>query len=400
MIKTFKHGDETQISPHFKACEFQCKCGAGHDFQLDTDLVDYMEQLFVAIPKLFGIKVKSITVSSGFRCPDHDRSPSVGGSGTGQHTLGRAADFVCNGEDGKPIVSYLVCCAMQDIGFRGIARINDYYTHGDDRASGKWYGDETKGNSTVTDDFYKYYNVQKEAKPMMNGIDVSAHQGKIDWTKVQTDFAILRAGYGKEISQKDAQFEANYAGAKAADIPVGVYWYSYAMTPEEAQKEAEVCLEVINGKQFGYPIYFDVEEEKQLKLGKEKVSAIILAFLEKVEAAGYWVGLYMSASPLSDLVTDSIKNRFAVWVANVDVSKPSYSGAYGMWQYSWKGKLDGISGDVDLDHCYTDYPAQIKAKGLNGYGKQIEKPPETVTDSITVEMTVNGKKYSGTLTAK
>ena len=71
-----------------------------------------------------------------------------------------------------------------------------------------------------------------------------------------------------------------------------------------------------------------------------------------------------------------------------------------MWQYSWKGKISGISGDVDLDYCYTDYPAQIKAKGLNGYGKPIEKPPEIVKDSITVEMTVNGKKYSGTLTAK
>ena len=392
MIKTFKHGDSTKLSAHFDVNEFQCKCGKGHDFQLDTDLVDKLEKLFTALD------CSKIVISSGFRCVEHDKK--VGGTGTGQHTIGKAADLCCYGQDGKPIVTYKVCCAAQDIGFTGIARINDSHTHCDVRSVGKWYGDETKGNGSVTTDFYEYFGMQKEAKPMMNGIDVSAHQGKIDWTKVKTDFAILRAGYGKEISQKDAQFEANYEGAKAAGIPVGVYWYSYAMTPEEAHKEAEVCLEVIKDKQFGYPIYFDVEEEKQLKLGKEKVSAIILAFLEKVEAAGYWVGLYMSASPLSDLVTDSIRNRFAVWVANVGVQKPDYSGAYGMWQYSWKGKLDGISGDVDLDHCYTDYPAQIKAKGLNGYGKPIEKPPEIVKDSITVEMTVNGKKYSGTLTSK
>ena len=393
MIKTFKHGDSTKLSAHFAVNEFQCKCGKGHDFQLDTDLVDKLEKLFTALD------CSKIVISSGFRCVEHDKK--VGGTGTGQHTIGKAADLCCYGQDGKPIVTYKVCCAAQDIGFTGIARINDSHTHCDVRSVGKWYGDETKGNGSVTTDFYEYFGMQKEAKPMMNGIDVSAHQGKIDWTKVKTDFAILRAGYGKEISQKDAQFEANYEGAKAAGIPVGVYWYSYAMTPEEAQKEAEVCLEVIKDKQFEYPIYFDVEEEKQLKLGKEKVSAIILAFLEKVEAAGYWVGLYMSASPLSDLVTDSIRNRFAVWVANVGVQKPDYSGAYGMWQYSWKGKLDGISGDVDLDYCYTDYPAQIKAKGLNGYGKQIEKPQETSeADSITVEMTVNGKKYSGTLTAK
>ena len=392
-VKTCKANDSSKLSQHFAVNEFQCKCGKGHDFQLDTDLVDKLEKLFTALD------CSKIVISSGFRCVEHDKK--VGGTGTGQHTIGKAADLCCYGQDGKPIVTYKVCCAAQDIGFTGIARINDSHTHCDVRSVGKWYGDETKGNGSVTTDFYEYFGMQKEAKPMMNGIDVSAHQGKIDWTKVKTDFAILRAGYGKEISQKDAQFEANYEGAKAAGIPVGVYWYSYAMTPEEAQKEAEVCLEVIKDKQFEYPIYFDVEEEKQLKLGKEKVSAIILAFLEKVEAAGYWVGLYMSASPLSDLVTDSIRNRFAVWVANVGVQKPDYSGAYGMWQYSWKGKLDGISGDVDLDYCYTDYPAQIKAKGLNGYGKQIEKPQETSeADSITVEMTVNGKKYSGTLTAK
>ena len=392
-VKTYKANDSSKLSQHFALNEFKCKCGKGHDFQLDTDLVDKLEKLFTALD------CSKIVISSGFRCVEHDKK--VGGTGTGQHTIGKAADLCCYGQDGKPIVTYKVCCAAQDIGFTGIARINDSHTHCDVRSVGKWYGDETKGNGSVTTDFYEYFGMQKEAKPMMNGIDVSAHQGKIDWTKVKTDFAILRAGYGKEISQKDAQFEANYEGAKAAGIPVGVYWYSYAMTPEEAQKEAEVCLEVIKDKQFEYPIYFDVEEEKQLKLGKEKVSAIILAFLEKVEAAGYWVGLYMSASPLSDLVTDSIRNRFAVWVANVGVQKPDYSGAYGMWQYSWKGKLDGISGDVDLDYCYTDYPAQIKAKGLNGYGKQIEKPQETSeADSITVEMTVNGKKYSGTLTAK
>ena len=108
----------------------------------------------------------------------------------------------------------------------------------------------------------------------------------------------------------------------------------------------------------------------------------------------------MSASPLSNLVTESIRNRFAVWVANVGVQKPSYSGAYGMWQYSWKGKISGISGDVDLDYAYADYPSMIKEKGLNGFGKPPEKQPEDpVEDSITVEMTVNGKKYSGTLKA-
>lgn len=389
---TFKYDDNVQITPHFNCKEFRCKCGGKHDFQVNEKLCELLEKLYEKLD------CSSINISSGFRCVQHDKS--VGGSGTGQHTKGNAADFCCVSKDGTIISTKLVCCAAQDIGFTGIANINatHTYTHCDVRPGGKWYGDETKGNSYCIPckDFYTYYNIEKEdEEALKKGIDVSAHQGKIDWKKVNVDFAILRAGFGKVISQKDEHFEANYSGAKAAGIPVGAYWYSYAMTPDEARQEADVFLEVIKGKQFEYPVYFDIEEQKQLALGKEKVSAIIKAFLEKVEKAGYWVGLYMSASPLTDFVTDDIKNRYAVWVANVGVSKPSYSGAYGMWQYSWKGSVSGITGDVDMDYCYVDYPSQIKARGLNGFGKQPDNEPET--DEITVEMTVDGKKYAGKL---
>jgi GH25 family lysozyme M1 (1,4-beta-N-acetylmuramidase) len=395
MIRTYKHGDTTQITPHFKASEFQCKCGKGHDFQLDDELVEHLEQFFVVVPELFGVKVKCINVSSGFRCVSHDKS--VGGSGTGQHTLGRAADYTIILEDGSTFASWKVCIAAQEIGFRGIARINDRYTHSDTR-NGKWYGDETKGNSYCIPckDFYTYYNIEKEDEELKNGIDVSAHQGKIDWSKVKTDFAILRAGFGKVISQKDEQFEANYSGAKAAGIPVGAYWYSYAMTPDEAREEADVFLKVLAGKQFEYPVYFDIEEQKQLALGKEKASEIIKAFLEKVEGAGYWVGLYMSASPLTTHVESDIKSRYTIWVANVGVQKPSYSGTYGLWQYSWTGKVSGITGDVDMDYSYQDYPAKIKAKGLNGFGAVVPDTPTKKT--ITAELTVDGVRYKGTLT--
>ena len=395
---TLKYDDNVQITPHFNSREFRCKCSRKHDFQLDGELVENLAQFFTVVPKLFGVKVKCINVSSGFRCPDHDRSPAVGGSGTGQHTLGKAADYTIILEDGSTLASWKVCIAAQEIGFRGIARINDSYTHSDTRV-GHWFGDETHGNSFCIPckDFYEYFKVPKEAKPMKQGIDVSAHQGKIDWKKVNIDFAILHAGFGKVISQKDEYFDANYSGAKAAGIPIGAYWYSYAMTPDEARQEADVFLEVIKSKQFEYPVYFDIEEQKQLALGKENVSAIIKAFLEKVEKAGYWVGLYMSASPLTDCVTDDIKNRYAVWVANVGVSKPSYSGAYGMWQYSWTGKVSGINGDVDMDYAYVDYPAKIKERGLNGFGNHPPANPEPVKESIDVKMTINGKQYSGTL---
>ena len=237
MIKTYGYTDNTQLSPHFNAQEFRCKCGKAHDFQIDDDLITKLETLYSTL------NCSKIIVTSGFRCVAHDKS--VGGGGTGQHTLGKAADICCYGQDGQQISSKTVCCKAQDTGFTGIANITAayIYTHVDVRSGGKWYGDEVHGNSSVTDDFYKYFGGED-----MKGIDVSVHNGKIDWQKVRAagiDFAILRAGYGKLAKQKDNRFEDNYAGAKAAGIPVGAYWYSYAMDEDEARQEADVFLSVI-----------------------------------------------------------------------------------------------------------------------------------------------------------
>lgn len=236
----------------------------------------------------------------------------------------------------------------------------------------------------------------------MKGIDVSVHNGNIDWGKVKTDgidFAILRAGYGRLASQKDERFEQNYAGAKAVGLPIGAYWYSYAMTPEEAELEADVFLSIIKGKQFEFPVYYDLEEKKQFALGKEKVSAIMRAFLKKVESTGYFVGLYGSASSLTTHTADDIKSWYTIWLAHW-VDKTNYSGAYAVWQYSEKDKVDGINSNVDLDICYKDFTTIIKGKGLNGYGKEkaLTNPPAPVSeDGISVEVTVDEKKYSGKL---
>jgi GH25 family lysozyme M1 (1,4-beta-N-acetylmuramidase) len=236
----------------------------------------------------------------------------------------------------------------------------------------------------------------------MKGIDVSVHNGDIDWGKVKADgidFAILRAGFGRLASQKDEKFEQNYAGAKAAGIPVGAYWYSYAMTPEEAELEADVFLSAIKGKQFEMPVYFDLEEKKQFDLGKEQVSAIMRAFLKKVENAGYFVGLYGSASSLTTHTADDIKSWYTIWLAHW-VDQTNYSGAYGVWQHSEKGKVAGINGNVDLDICYKDFPTIIKGKGLNGWGKAEptstpapDKPDTTVTATIKI----GTDTYKGTL---
>ena len=204
----------------------------------------------------------------------------------------------------------------------------------------------------------------------MRGIDISKHNGAVNWAQVKADgvqFAILRAGYGKEASQKDTQLEANYAGCKSNGVPVGVYWYSYATTPDEARKEAAVCLSVIKGKTFEYPVYFDIEEPSVLAKGKAACTAIAKTFLEAVEQAGYFVGIYSSKVHLENCITEELRARYAVWVAHYGVDKTTYHGQYGIWQKSSTGKVSGIRGNVDMNECYTDYPAAIRKKGLNGF---------------------------------
>ena len=214
----------------------------------------------------------------------------------------------------------------------------------------------------------------------MKGIDVSKHQGTVNWSHVKADgveFAIARAGIG---CKEDIQFRNNYAGCKSNGIPIGVYWYSYATSEAEARQEAAACLQVLKGKTFEFPVYYDVEEKKQFALGKSKCSAIAKAFLETVEKAGYWVGLYSSKAYLESYFTDEIKTKYAVWVAHYGVGKTTYHGQFGIWQKSSTGKVYGISGNVDIDECYVDSAAAVRKAGLNGFQKSTPasaKPAQT-----------------------
>ena len=236
----------------------------------------------------------------------------------------------------------------------------------------------------------------------MRGIDVSVHNGSIDWNRVKNDgigFAILRAGYGKVASQKDKKFEDNYASAKAAGIPVGAYWYSYAKTVDEARQEAEACISILHGKQFEYPIFFDVEEKATLNTGKSNCSAMIRAFCAALEKAGYWVGLYTSRSVLGTHIEDDIKNRYAIWAAEWG-AKLNYNGSVGIWQYSDKGRVDGITGAVDLDEGYIDYAKLVKERGLNGFtaSADITTPVADTQNTAAVILQIGDDIYKGTLT--
>lgn len=196
----------------------------------------------------------------------------------------------------------------------------------------------------------------------LKGIDVSVWNGSINWalTKKEIDFAILRIGYGREVSQKDARFEANYAGCKANGIPVGGYWYNYAKTVDDAKKEAQACIKCLNGKKLDYPVWYDIEENSVFATGKANVSKIAEVFCEALKAAGYKVGIYSSYYTFQTYFTNEVKDKYDVWLAHVGnggapLSNTGYPGHKEMWQYSWKGRYSGINGDVDEDWSYVNY---------------------------------------------
>ena len=207
---------------------------------------------------------------------------------------------------------------------------------------------------------------------MLKGIDISVWQGSIDWSKVkdQVDFVIIRSGYGKLASQKDDRFEEYYAGCKKYGIPVGTYWASYAVTAQEAKEEAAAFLECVKGKSFEYPVLYDYEGFGSVTTEQQKpevARAVIPAFCDTVAAAGYYVGIYSYYSMLKYNIPTDIAAKYDVALAHYADSTP-YTG-HTIWQYSSKGKIDGINGDVDLDYCYVDYPTKIKEASLNGLGK-------------------------------
>lgn len=381
-VKIYTETDKTQLSEHFNVQEFRCKCGGSHDILISSELVNKLETLYSTL------QCSKIIVSSGYRCASHDKA--VGGNGSGQHTKGMAADVICYDADGDAISSKIVSCTAQDLGFGGIANITSAYTstHLDVRTGSKWYGDETKGNNTVTGDFYAYYGITKNSAAtdtknvIYRGIDVSKHQGNIDWDKVKAsgavDFAIIRAGYGKETNQVDSQFERNYSECQRVGIPVGAYWYSYATTAEEAEQEADVFLQAIKGKQFAYPLAYDIEESKSLA----NANTLCAAFCSAIEKVGYYAAIYTYKSALENNLDDSVKSRYDVFLSHIGVSQTTYQGDYGLWQYSWTGKIDGITTNVDLDYAYKDYPAIIKKAGLNGFSTA---DVSTVDDTNTID---------------
>ncbi len=209
-----------------------------------------------------------------------------------------------------------------------------------------------------------------EVKTMeVKGIDCSKWQGSINWQEAKADgveFSIIREGYGKESpNQVDKQFEANYLGAKSAGIPIGVYHYSYADSTEDARLEAKFCLKNIVGKQLEYPVCFDIEDKEMLVLTNQQRTDICKAFCETIEDAGYYAMIYCSLDWYNNRLCGSQLVDYDLWLAQWYTGTPSVS--CGIWQKADNGTIDGISGNVDLNVAYKDYPSIMKTKGLNGF---------------------------------
>ncbi|WP_440258304.1 GH25 family lysozyme, partial [Catenibacterium faecis] len=209
-----------------------------------------------------------------------------------------------------------------------------------------------------------------DPKAICKGIDVSYHNGTIDWKRVkqsEVKYAIIRCGYGKNVkSQDDKKWEENVRGCTDNNIPYGVYLYSYADNVEKASSEADHAIRLLEGKKFKYPVYYDLEEDKiRDRLTKQQIADIAQTFCDKLSARGYTVGIYANKNWFTNYLTDSRFNNWTKWVAQYN-TVCNYHGKYDMWQCSSSGSIPGISGRVDLNYSYSPF----EYTGLAQYGSE------------------------------
>lgn len=188
-------------------------------------------------------------------------------------------------------------------------------------------------------------------------IDVSEHQGVIDWEKAQyhIDGAILRCGYGSDcVEQDDEQFKRNADECTRLGIPFGVYLYSYAKSIRQAQSEAYHVLRLIDGYELAYPVYLDLEEGDTAYGAVERA----VVFGDIIEKAGYWCGIYANLYWWEMILKKGLE-RFTKWVAQYNVACEYTGSNLDIWQFTSKGNVPGIDGNVDMNECYRDFPAEI-----------------------------------------
>lgn len=203
------------------------------------------------------------------------------------------------------------------------------------------------------------------------GIDLSRWNNVTSFKDIKADgfdFVILRAGGNNGGYYKDPKFESYYAAAKKAKLKVGAYYDTGKdfISAHVGNACAEHFKELLSGKQFDYPVYADIETVTTVH--RRSATNAFLSFAANMEQSGYFVGCYASdiAGFMDRLIKEDIESRFTIWVARYG-RKPTYVKDYAIWQKSCNGVVAGISGKVDIDECYVDFPKIIKKKGLNGF---------------------------------
>lgn len=253
-----------------------------------------------------------------------------------------------------------------------------------------------------------------EERGRSNGIDVSKWQGKIDWQKVKNsgiEFAFIRIGYRGEngVLYKDDNADYNIQQAQKAGVLVGVYFFSTAVSEAEAKEEAEWTLQAIEGYQISYPVVYDCEGYKKSTSRMFDVSATerttyAITFLETVKQANYDAMFYGALSEIEDATCwdiERIEKKYKIWVAQYSEiaypqkDKPDYQGKSSAWQYTNKGRVDGVSGNVDMVVCYFK---KKEAKPKNSSATQEnakaplteeEKLYTSVNEQVTAKEVIN-----------
>lgn len=230
------------------------------------------------------------------------------------------------------------------------------------------------------------------------GIDVSKHQGTIDWKKVKNDgvkFAIIRIGYGGSAPVKDEKFEENYKNARANGLDVGVYIYSYADTLTDAKTEANAVINWLGGRDLELPVYFDIEDKKQSILGNTLRTNITKKFCDMIENAGYWAGIYANKSWLTSKLNMNELNAYTVWVAQW-ANTNTYKGPYAMWQYTSDGSVNGISGRVDMNYQVSSLGGKL---GTSSGSTSSKKSNEVIANEVIAGKWGNGVDRKNRLTS-
>lgn len=226
---------------------------------------------------------------------------------------------------------------------------------------------------------------------MIKGVDLSYCQEGISFSALQeagVKFAIIRAGYGEK---KDYTMDKFVKDCKANGIDFGFYWYSYAMSVEQAQAEADKCIEVIKGLSPTYPVFFDMEEKKQIDgLNTDTRTEMAIAFCEKIKQAGFKPGIYANPSFMENYYDkQQLIGKYDIWLAHWTGSadKPS---KYDYGQTMWQWGVDKISGyDIDGDICFCEYAKPTPEK----------KTVDEIADEVIAGKWDNGAERERLLTA-